>query len=460
MLAISGHEPALIPRKWHKATVSSFLSLPHPSGRCSYSSFSARCSFSTSAPKRPLRYAVLGAGFAGLSVAWHLLQHASEEIHLCVDIYDEAGVGGGASGVAGGLLHPYSPKAKLLWRGAECWKESLNLLNIAQDAILKKVNTAERETAQTCETQIVRRKGILRPAVSLKSVDTMTENAQNCLADCIIESIDEEAAQNLIPNLTVPLNLAFHMPEALNINAQCYLQGLYLACQSSANDLSAFGFKHRELCIHKKSVQSLKELPGQGYYDAVIICLGARAALLPELSGKLPLRTCRGVITHLQLGDDIREAYPEDSPSILSDVWLSVHGARCLDLGSTWDWKSRNYSREVTWDEALEAKKVLLPKAYAVYPSIKYWTVAGAVAGLRAMPPHTAEGSLPLLGCVDEFMNDIQSHVCKYWLFTGLGARGLLFHGWLGKLMALAVLSRNEDLLPSELISWKKKSHK
>jgi hypothetical protein len=29
---------------------------------------------------------------------------------VSVDVYDENGVGGGASGVSGGLLHPYSPK--------------------------------------------------------------------------------------------------------------------------------------------------------------------------------------------------------------------------------------------------------------------------------------------------------------------------------------------------------------
>ena len=27
-----------------------------------------------------------------------------------IDIYDEVGIGAGASGVSGGLLHPYSPK--------------------------------------------------------------------------------------------------------------------------------------------------------------------------------------------------------------------------------------------------------------------------------------------------------------------------------------------------------------
>nr|CAB3469634.1 unnamed protein product [Digitaria exilis] len=60
--------------------------------------------------RRPLRYAVLGAGFAGLSVAWYLLKHSPRDSRVSVDIYDENGVGGGASGVSGGLLHPYSPK--------------------------------------------------------------------------------------------------------------------------------------------------------------------------------------------------------------------------------------------------------------------------------------------------------------------------------------------------------------
>lgn len=42
-----------------------------------------------------------------------------------------------------------------------------------------------------------------------------------------------------------------------------------------------------------------------GEYDAVIICLGAKVNMLPEISGRLPLRTCRGVIAHLELPDDM-----------------------------------------------------------------------------------------------------------------------------------------------------------
>jgi hypothetical protein len=41
------------------------------------------------------------------------------------------------------------------------------------------------------------------------------------------------------------------------------------------------------------------------------------------------------------------------------------------------------------------------------------------------------------------------------WLLVGLGARGLLYHAWLGQLIAAAVLSNSEDHLPPELLSWR-----
>lgn len=40
-------------------------------------------------------------------------------------------------------------------------------------------------------------------------------------------------------------------------------------------------------------------------YDVVIVCLGARVDMLAELSGMLPLRTCRGIVAHLQLHDSL-----------------------------------------------------------------------------------------------------------------------------------------------------------
>ncbi|GER42851.1 FAD-dependent oxidoreductase family protein [Striga asiatica] len=416
--------------------------------RCSSSLFSVRCSSSFSAPQRPIRHAVLGAGFAGLSVAWNLLQHGPKESHIHVHIYDEVGIGGGASGVAGGLLHPYSPKVKLLWRGEDLWKESLYLLDIAERAL---INEGKGATPENSVSPIIRRRGILRPAVNMKHIGIMTENAQNCLANCRIELVHDDAAQKLVPNLSISSNMAFYMPEALNINAQNYLQGLYLACENLANDMSTSGHGHRKLNFHQESVESLRELAGD--FDAVVVCFGARTAFLPELCGKLPLRTCRGIIAQLQLGDDVREEIQKESPSILSDAWLAVHGGRHMDLGSTWDWNSINHSRDVGKDEASKAIEALFQKACLVYPPVKNWRVNGAVGGLRAMPPLTEYGSLPIIGSLDEFVD--AGPTCKYWLFTGLGARGLLFHGWFGRVLAQAVLACDEGLLPHQLTSWK-----
>ncbi|KAF9588715.1 hypothetical protein IFM89_014591 [Coptis chinensis] len=409
-------------------------------------SSSVRC-FSSLSPHPPLRYAILGAGFAGLSVAWHLLQTVSKDSHLCIDIYDEVGIGGGASGVAGGLLHPYSPKAKLLWKGAECWEECLKLLNIAEAAV-----ASRKDFNHDGEEVIVWRRGILRPATTVKNVDILTENARDCLRSCKLESVDEDGAQNLVPNLCVPFNSAIYMPQAVNVHPQRYLQALFLACKNQVLDLAASGYEGKEIYLHKKSVNSLLELAGD--YNAVIICLGANSDTLPELSGWLPLRTCRGVVAHLQLPNDVRDEYGAQSPSILSDAWIAAQGPRNLVIGSTWEWRSRNYSPKISAEEASLAFDELLLKASDVYPSIRKWDFTGARAGLRAMPPLTPFGSIPVLGCVDDAI--IGNRRCKYWVFTGLGARGLLYHGWLGKLMAQAVHSGNEDVLPLESTSWRK----
>lgn len=152
------------------------------------------------------------------------------------------------------------------------------------------------------------------------------------------------------------------------------------------------------------------------------------------------------------------EEYPEYSPSILSDVWFAVQGPRSLYLGSTWEWGSSNYSSIVSSEEASATLQQLLPKASMVYPQITNWNLTGAQAGVRAMPPLTPQGSFPLLGCIDDLVGG--HHASKYWLIGGLGARGLLYHAWLGKLTAQAVLSSSEDVLPPELISWKKMKRK
>ncbi len=54
----------------------------------------------------------MGGGFAGVAAAWHLLALTSPR-PVDVHLFDGAGLAGGASGAAAGLLHPFSPKGKV-----------------------------------------------------------------------------------------------------------------------------------------------------------------------------------------------------------------------------------------------------------------------------------------------------------------------------------------------------------
>ncbi|XP_042473494.1 uncharacterized protein LOC122055882 [Zingiber officinale] len=408
----------------------------------------SRLAYSTTATARHKpcsRYAVLGAGFAGISVAWHLLKQGSKEARLCIDIYDDAGIGGGASGASGGLLHPYSPKAKLLWKGAECWSECLDLLVTASRvAEARSSDEVFQYSFTDISEKFVWQRGIVRPA-SEKNADILRENAQSFLESCYLELLDRNAAQSLVPDLFVPVDVAIYMPLAMNIHPKRYLQALFLACNELAEH------EENEIYLFKESINNLEQLSEE--YDAVIICLGAQVNKLPELSGKLPLRTCRGVVAQFHLPTDLSEEYHHQRPAILSDAWLAFREPRNVFIGSTWDWNSTNYSSSVSKEEASKAMEELLPKAATAYPPVQSWSFVGAQAGLRAMPPLTPYGSLPLLGCVNGLLGETAKSM--YWLIGGLGSRGLLYHGLVGKLTAQAVLSSNEDVLPSEFTSWK-----
>lgn len=66
------------------------------------------------------------AGFAGLATAYHLAAFGSD-----VTVFDpqEAGAAG-ASSVAAGLLHPLTPRGKLIWKGEEGYKAAKHLIDV------------------------------------------------------------------------------------------------------------------------------------------------------------------------------------------------------------------------------------------------------------------------------------------------------------------------------------------
>jgi len=106
----------------------------HP--RAAHGKWSRRCS--NNVLKAQKRIGIVGGGLAGLSVAYHLLEHSSmlpPNERPKVTVFDQASSPGifGASAVAGGLLHPFTPRGKLVHLGKEGLEVSNRLIDAAKE---------------------------------------------------------------------------------------------------------------------------------------------------------------------------------------------------------------------------------------------------------------------------------------------------------------------------------------
>lgn len=81
--------------------------------------------------------------------------------------------------------------------------------------------------------------------------------------------------------------------------------------------------------------------------------------------------------------------------------------------------------------------------------------------GVRAVPARTTEGAPPLLGMLEraseklqEGPRSFQGCECSWWLLTGLGVRGLLYHSLMAEWLAAAIRARSQDGLPLVVRRW------
>jgi glycine/D-amino acid oxidase-like deaminating enzyme len=156
------------------------------------------------------KVAIIGAGLCGLAACWHLSQRCQ------VTVFDSVGIGGGASGVCAGLMHPYpGEQGRLSWNAKQGLDATKQLLEISERALGQPVASFT---------------GILR----LKP---------------LIQSFDD----------VEPLGDANLIHSGVTVYTSLYLQGLWLACEQ-------LGAK---LCIaHVNSLDELQE------YDQIVIAAG------------------------------------------------------------------------------------------------------------------------------------------------------------------------------------------
>ncbi len=179
-----------------------------------------------------MKIAVIGAGFAGLAVSYFLCKSAS------VDLFDEKGVGGGASGIACGLVHPYPGEdARRSWNAQEALMDARALFAHVPGCIL---NEGVMRVGRTPE-----KNAFLRDAFSS------------------FDDVEEKEGY-------------FFIKSGMTIDVPFYLRGLFIHLQ-----------QHGVKFVQQK-ITNLQEL---GSYDKVVVAAGAGIC---DFFPDLPLELLKG----------------------------------------------------------------------------------------------------------------------------------------------------------------------
>ncbi len=318
--------------------------------------------------------AIVGAGLAGLGTAWHLLRQCPCEITL----FDSIGVGGGASGIATGLIHPYP---------GEQGRRSLFALE-AIDATNELIAAAQTKSDQP----IILQEGLIRHVHN-------EEQRQMFLSHC-------QTFGDVRPHGTN----RFWIKSGKTIDCRRYLDALW---QTLAD-------KGVKLVIQEvKSLESLQD------FDRIIVAAGAGWKQFPELS-HLGLSNLKGQVLKCRIPDHVQ--LPEASSIGKGYITLTEEPGTCF-LGST-------YQRG---DDTLApqpelAKEKLFSKIGFFYPDVQHLEIIDCRAAFRVT---RAGHYLPIA-------TQVKDHL---WTLTALGSRGLLYHAYFAKQLAMNILHSKENAI-------------
>lgn len=310
-----------------------------------------------------MKIAIIGAGLCGLATAWHLLD---KNITTDVTLFDPAGIGGGASGVAAGLLHPYGgAHAKLNRFAQEGYTTTRKLLEISSKALGESV---------------VQPTGVLRVALTDEQKADFSKTAM--IYDDV-EWWEADRCQAKVEGLVESPGIFIR--SGATIDTLKYLNGLWKACE-------AMGAR-----LEKQTANNLET------FDQVIIAAGYASTSFANI----PLNPVKGQVLELE--------WPEELPplpfGVNSRAYLLMNSPTTCLAGATFEHHFDSIEPDLE-----EAQKHILPKASALIPALATAKILHIRAGVRASTPD----HLPLIGQVEEGL----------WVITGMGSKGLLYHAF------------------------------
>ncbi len=321
------------------------------------------------------KIAIVGAGFSGLGLCYHLLKEEGEKE---ITVFDGKGVGGGASGIASGLLHPFpGESARLSWKGREAMAATLELLRLVGPEVYKET-------------------GLLKLALTDKQQKALRERAEK---EADIEWWDEKRCLAAIPG-----GRAFpgiFIRSGVTVHAALYLKGLWEVCERLGAQLA-------------REDVDLEDLGG---FDQVVLCAGAG---IRRFGLDLPIKCNKGHVLITK-----KPSYWTLKSSLIGKGYLALsENEEICYLGSTYE------QEYVTETPCLGIATDLIFKQVDAYlSSYGAFEVLGCKAEMRVV---NRKRYHPIVG-------EVQPGV---FVITAMGSRGLLYHSYLGRALAMQMCAR------------------
>ena len=280
------------------------------------------------------RVAVAGAGLAGIASVWFLLKNGFEVV-----LFDPKGIGGGASGVSTGLLHPFpGKKASRSWRSAEGMEATRELLAVAEKALGRSVADLS---------------GIFRPAITQQQrVDFQA-------------LIDPDAVWKQISLPGMSETSGLWIQKGITVFSRLYLQGLWKACEREGATFMQEKFS------------------ADASFDAAVWATGFEMT---------HLEACKDLSLRSAIGQSLLCKWKDPLPfSLASQGYITVtENPNFCQVGSTYE-----HTKEPDPKKALE----LIEKVSLFYPPAKDFSIVEIRSGTRISPK---DGHQPIVKQVDK----------------------------------------------------------
>ena len=370
-------------------------------------------------------------------------------------LFEPHGLAAGGTRAAAGLLHPFSPTGAPAWRVDVAWPAALELVQVAEGA-----GTGERIVL--CGGDANPPLTMVRPAADATHAAGFAGRGVRRVAGAVATPVSREEAARLAPGLALPAAGAEGAP-ALQVSGGLVVDAAALVRGVWAATLATAARQGVTATLAPTAVASLTEVVGVAPRGAVVAA-GAAAGAITQTAHSLGCTLIQGATACLVPGVGtsappvclLGATYCAPAPGGVGGEGAFRVGATraaCPDAATAFALAAAAGTggdpslREAAGTDLLARHEALWPAGSDSADAA--WTLARLTVGARAQPPRSGAGRPPLAGCIDPAAN--------WWVVGGLGARGLLYAGWIAESVAAAMVAGGGDdgCLDPELTRWK-----